>query len=70
MESTERISLHYEGVSSRELTDRNLRLLRDIEKSLDKFQADAKNQLAILGIPLTRPTLFPLKPLIVAVLDI
>lgn len=70
MESTERISSHYGGVSSRELTDRNLQLLRDIEKSLDKLQADAKHQLATVGIPSTRYTLFPLKPLIVAVLDI
>lgn len=60
----------YEGVSRRELTDRNLRLLRDIEKSLDKLQADAKHQLAAVGVPFTKDTSFPLKPLIVGVLDI
>ena len=57
-------------VSRYELTDCNLRCLRDIEKSLDKLQADAKHQLATVGIPFTRDTSFPLKPLIVAVLDI
>ena len=71
MESTERSSPHgHGGVSRHELTDRNLRLLRDIEKTLDKIQADANHQLATLGIPLTRKTSFPLKPLIVGVLDI
>lgn len=71
MESTERSALHsHAGVSRYELTDRNLRLLRDIEKSLDELQADAKHQLATVGIPLTRDASFPLKPLIVAVLDI
>jgi len=71
MESTERSSLDCrEGVSRHELTDRNLRLLRDIEKSLDKVQADTNHQLAALGIPSTRGARFPLKPLIVAVLDI
>jgi hypothetical protein len=69
-ESTERISPHYAGVSRHELTDRNLRLLRNIEKSLDELHADAKHQLATVGIPLTRDTPFPLKPLIVSVLDI
>ena len=68
--STEKISPRYEGVSRRELADRNLHLLRDIEKSLDKLQADAKHQLAIVGIPLRRDTIFPLKSVIVAVLDI
>jgi hypothetical protein len=71
MESTERGSPHcHGGVSRHELTDRNLRLLRDIEKSLEKLQADAKRQLATVGIPFTRDASFPLKPLIVAVLDI
>lgn len=69
-ESTERISPPREGVSCYELTDRNLRLLRDIEESLDKLQADAKHQLESVGIPLARDTLFPLKSFIVAVLDI
>jgi hypothetical protein len=71
MESTEGSTPHcHGGVSRHELTDRNLRLLRDIEKSLDKLQADAKHQLTTVGIPFTRDTPFPLKPLIVAVLDI
>lgn len=71
LESTERSSPHCRGgVSRHELTDRNLSLLRDIEKSLDKLQADAKQQLPTVGIPSTRDISFPLKPLIVAVLDI
>jgi hypothetical protein len=69
-ESTESSQHCRGGVSRHELTDRNLRLLRDIEKSLDNLQADAKHQLATVGIPSTRDTSFPLKPLIVAVLDI
>lgn len=70
-ESTERSSRRcHGGVSRHELTDRNLRLLRDIENSLDKLQADAKHQLDVVGIPFRRDTPFPLKPLIVAVLDI
>jgi hypothetical protein len=58
------------GVSRRELIDRNLRLLRDIEQSLNKLQADANRQLPSIEVPLTRESPFPLKPLIVAVLDI
>ncbi|KAF8809395.1 hypothetical protein BYT27DRAFT_7094277 [Phlegmacium glaucopus] len=70
-ESTERTSPQCcEGVTLHELTDHNLQLLRDIKKSLDKLQADAKRQLATVGVPLARDTPFPLKPLIVAVLDI
>jgi hypothetical protein len=70
MESTERSSPHCGGgVSRHELTDRNLRLLRDMEKSLDELHTNAKHQLAT-GIPFKRDTSFPLKPLIVAVLDI
>ena len=69
-ESAERISHHYGGVSRQELTDRNLRLLRDIEESLNRLEADAKHQLATVGVPLARDTPFPLQPLIVAVLNI
>ena len=58
------------GISRHELIDHNLRLLRDIEQSLDKLQADAKHQLASIGVPSARESPFPLKPLIVAVLDI
>jgi len=58
------------GVSRRELIDRNLRLLRDIEQSLNKLQADVNRQLPTIEVPLTRESPFPLKPLIVAVLDI
>ena len=69
-DSTERISPHYDGVSKREIADRNLRLLRDIENSLDKLEIDAKHKLAVVGIPSRGNILFPLKSLIVAVLDI
>jgi hypothetical protein len=69
-ESAERISPRYRGVSRHELTDRNLRLLRDIEVSLNRLEADAKHQLATVGVPLARNTPFPLQPLIIAVLDI
>jgi hypothetical protein len=66
----EGISSHHQGVSRHELTDRNLRLLRDIEKSLEGLQADTNRQLATVGVPLTRDAPFPLKPLIIAVLDL
>jgi hypothetical protein len=72
-ESTEKISHGYGpygGVSRHELTDRNLRLLRDIEESLNRLEADAKHQLATIGVPLAGDTPFPLRPLIVAVLNI
>jgi len=69
-ESAERTSHCYGGVSRHELTDRNLRLLGDIEVSLNRLEADAKLQLATVGAPLARDTPFPLQPLIIAVLDI
>ena len=70
-ESAKRISSHCRGgISRHELIDCNLRLLRDIEQSLDRLQADAKRQLASIGVPSARESPFPLKPLIVAVLDI
>lgn len=69
-ESAEKISHRYGGVSRHELTDRNLRLLRDIEVSLNRLEADAKRQLATVGAPLARDAPFPLQPLIMSVLDI
>ena len=69
-ESAEDILHCWGGVSHRELIDRNLQLLRDIEQSLHKLQADANCQLPTIEVPLTRESPFPLKPLIVAVLDI
>ena len=37
---------------------------------MNKVQADTKHQVAALGIPSTRGTPFPLKPLVITVLDI
>ena len=66
----ERISSHCQGVTHHELTDCNLRLLRDIEKSLEGLQADTNRQLATIGVPSAKDAPFPLKPFIIAVLDL